>query len=565
MGLATQPAHTALSVPGSHRREVVAVGIAVLAFVVLLAFSLARLVQIERTTHSSSGEGIIWALSQTQFEIHRLILATTPAHASRPDEIALRFDILLSRLDLLQSGPMAVQLADAGRSSVISRARTALLQLEPLILGSGTDITRYGARLSRTMGQYLEPLGTIANDLMIANRIADGERRTSYDTSIIQVIISILGIMMTGGFLVFRLVRSLALVVATEAQIRQEKTFLSRIMEASGEGIAAFDTQMLCTHWSGRMTQLLAVPAEERLGRPLPADPIFGHDVLERVLAGDEVYLAPQLGGGGTYLERMAYPIRLNGAVNGGIAIVRDVTERHDAQRERQLREVYRDFVTMVSHQFRTPLAVIDSTVHRMMRRGLLMDGAELGNRATTIRNAVSGLSRLMDSTLTAERIDAGEMELNRRETDLGTLLGDIRTRFLELTPERQITLALEDITPLECDVMLLDQALGNLIGNALKYSPVGEAVEISTSQENGQTVIRVTDHGVGIPEAEQRRIFERFFRASTATTVQGSGIGLYTARQIARLHGGDITVVSDPTAGTTFSLSLPGPRLQDQ
>lgn len=554
-----------MSVPGSHRREVVAVGIAVLAFFVLLTFSLARLVQIERTTHSSSGEGIIWALSQAQFEIHRLILATAPTHASSPDEIALRFDILLSRLDLLQSGPMAVQLADAGRASVISRARTTLLQLEPLILASGADVTRYSARLSRTMGQYLEPLGTIANDLMIANRIADGERRNSYNTSIIQVIVSILGIMITGGFLVFRLVRSLALVAATEAQIRQEKTFLSRIMEASGEGIAAFDNQMLCTHWSARMTRLLALPADERLGRPLPTDPIFDQDVLERVLAGDEVYLAPRLGDGGTYLERMAYPIRLNGAVNGGIAIVRDVTERHDAQRERQLREVYRDFVTMVSHQFRTPLAVIDSTVHRMMRRGSLMDGAELSNRALTIRNAVSGLSRLMDSTLTTERIDAGEMELNRRETDLGALLGDIRTRFLELTPERRIVLTLTDMPPFDCDVMLLDQALGNLVGNALKYSPADKAVEISTGEEAGLIVIKVTDHGLGIPEAEQRRIFERFFRASTATTMQGSGIGLYTARQIARLHGGDITVVSDPTAGTTFSLSLPGPKLQDQ
>ena len=552
-----------MSAPGSHRREVVAVGIAVLAFVVLLAFSLARLVQIERSTHSSSGEGIIWALSQAQFEIHRLILATTPAHASSREDIALRFDILLSRLDLLQSGPMAVQLADAGRSSVISRARSALLQLEPLILASGTDVTRYSARLSRTMGQYLEPLGTIANDLMIANRIADGERRNSYNASIIQVIVSILGIMITGGFLVIRLVRSLALVAATEAQIRQEKTFLSRIMEASGEGIAAFDNQMLCTHWSSRMTQLLALPAEERLGRPLPTDPIFEHDVLERVLAGDEVYLAPRLGDGGTYLERMAYPIRLNGAVNGGIAIVRDVTERHDAQRERQLREIYRDFVTMVSHQFRTPLAVIDSTVHRMMRRGSLMDGAELSNRAMTIRNAVSGLSRLMDSTLTAERIDAGEMELNRRETDLSSLLGDIRTRFLELMPERRIILTLAEMLPIDCDVMLLDQALGNLVGNALKYSPADKAVEISTGEEAGQIVIRVTDHG--IPEAEQRRIFERFFRASTATTVQGSGIGLYTARQIARLHGGDITVVSNPATGTTFSLSLPGPKLQDQ
>lgn len=550
-----------MSAHGGHRREVIAVGIAVLAFVVLLAFALARLVQIERTTHSSSGEGIIWALSQTQFEIHRLILATLPGRAASPEDIDLRFDIVLSRLDLLQSGPMAAQLTAAGKTSVIARARSSLLQLEPLIASSGADVARYSARLSRIMGQYLEPLGTIANDLMIANRIADGERRSSYNASILQVIVSILGIMITGGFLVFRLVRSLALVAAAEAQIRQEKTYLGRIMEASGEGIAAFDDHLLCTHWSGRMTQLLALPQEERLHRPLPEDPIFARDVLTRVLAGDEVYLAPQMSEGGSYLERMAYPIRLNGMVNGGIAIIRDVTERHDAQRERQLREVYRDFVTMVSHQFRTPLAVIDSTVHRMIRRGPLMDGLELNKRAMTIRNAVSGLSRLMDSTLTAERIDAGEMELSLRETDLGTLLGDIRTRFLELMPERRIVLTLADMPPLACDAMLLDQAVGNLVGNALKYSPASEPVEIEAGEAEGSVTITVTDHGVGIPEAERKRIFERFFRASTATTLQGSGIGLYTARQIARLHGGEITVASGSTGGTTFYLSLPRQR----
>jgi signal transduction histidine kinase len=554
-----------LSVLEGHRREVIAVGIAVLAFVILLAFSLARLVQIERTTHASSGEGIIWALSQTQFEIHRLILASTPGHSASPDDIALRFDILLSRLDLLQSGPMAAQLADAGRATVVARARDALMQLEPLIIASSADVSRYSARLSRTMGQYLEPLGTIANDLMIANRIADGERRSSYNSSIIQVIVSILGIMLTGGFLVVRLVRSLRLVAAAEAQIRQEKTFLGRIMEASGEGIAAFDSQMLCTHWSGRMTALLALPVEERLGRALPSDPIFAEDVLARVLAGDEVYLAPSLSEGGIYLERMAYPIRLNNVINGGIAIVRDVTERHDAQRERQLREVYRDFVTMISHQFRTPLAVIDSTVHRMLRRGPLMDGPELSSRATTIRNAVSGLSRLMDSTLTAERIDAGEMELTRRETGLAALLNDIRARFLELSPERRILLTVADLAPLECDVMLLDQAIGNLVGNALKYSPTSEPVEVDAREVDGAILVTVTDHGVGIPEPEQWRIFERFFRASTATTVQGSGIGLYTARQIARLHGGDIAVVSNKDTGTTFSLSLPRQRSEDQ
>lgn len=547
-----------------HRREVIAVGIAVLAFVVLLTFSLARLVQVERTTHSSSGEGIIWALSQTQFEIHRLILATTPGRASSPDDIALRFDIVLSRLNLLQSGPMAEQLAQARRISVIARARADLLQLEPLIVASGGDVTRFGERLSRTMGQYLEPLNTIANDLMIANRIADGERRNSSDASIFQVIVSILGIMITGGFLIFRLVRSLRLVMAAEAQIRQEKTYLDRIMEASGEGIAAFDNQLLCTHWSGRMTQLLALPQAERLHLPLPEDPIFARDVLERVLAGDEVYLAPLMSEAGVYLERMAYPIRLNDTIAGGIAIIRDVTERYDAQRERQLREVYRDFVTMVSHQFRTPLAVIDSTVHRMVRRGPSMDEAELKTRATTIRNAVSGLSRLMDSTLTAERIDAGEMELSLRETDVGTLLADIRTRYLDLMPDRQIVLTVADMAPLDCDAMLLDQAIGNLLGNALKYSPPAEPVVIEAGEADGAVVVRVMDHGPGIPEAEKKRLFERFFRASTATMVQGSGIGLYTARQIARLHGGDITVASDGH-GTTFTLTHPRRRSQDR
>jgi signal transduction histidine kinase len=306
------------------------------------------------------------------------------------------------------------------------------------------------------------------------------------------------------------------------------------------------------------MTELLGVKAGDHLGRSLAgADPHFTEDMLHRVIDGEEVYLAPQLSADGRFLERLAFPIRRSGVITGGILVLRDVTERHDAQRERQLREVYRDFVTMVSHQFRTPLAVIDSTVHRMMRRGAQMDEAELNSRATTIRSAVSGLSRLMDSTLTAERIDAGEMDLQLREVDLGALLADTRERFFELKPERAITLAVEGSAMVECDSLLIDQAIGNLLGNALKYSPPEQPVDIRLSGTDGRIEIAITDYGVGIPAAEQPRIFERFFRASTAATVKGSGIGLYTARQIARLHGGDITIATQP-GRTTFTLSLP-------
>ena len=217
-----------------YRRELVAVGLAVFAFVVLLGFSLARLVEIERTTHSSSGEGIIWALSQAQYEIHRLILATTLSRPASTEEISLRLDVALSRLDLLENGPMAAQLAAAGRASVISRARTTLLELEPLIASSGSEVSRYSTRLSRTMGQFLEPLGTIANDLMIANRVADGARRNAYNANIVQVIVSILGIMVTGGFLIFRLVRSLGQAAAAEARVRLANIGID-LMPDSGE------------------------------------------------------------------------------------------------------------------------------------------------------------------------------------------------------------------------------------------------------------------------------------------------------------------------------------------
>ncbi|MGB3339460.1 MAG: PAS domain-containing protein, partial [Devosia sp.] len=315
-----------------QRREVLAVAFAVLAFVVLLGFALARLVTIERDTHSSSGEGIIWALSQTQYEIHRLLLATTPGHPASPEEIGLRFDLVLSRLNLLQSGPMADRIAAAGRDNVIARAREDLLGLEPLMAGSGSRVERYSVRLGRVMGQYLEPLGSIANELMIQNRIVDGEQRSNYNSSIVQVIVSILGIMATGAFLIFRLIGSLRQAAGAEAQVRREKNFLDLLLESSGEGIAAFDAQMRCTHWNEGMTRLFGLPGEQALGQDMSAhDPQLTPPNLSQVLEGNVLYLAPQLSDDGTYLERVLSPIRLNGVVTGGIAIVRDVTERYDA------------------------------------------------------------------------------------------------------------------------------------------------------------------------------------------------------------------------------------------
>lgn len=548
-----------MKVPAGRGRETLAVALAVLAFVVLLGFAMYRLVQLERDNYASSGEGIIWALSQAQYEIQRLLLATTPGSFATADEIALRYDVLISRLNLLQEGPLAQRIAEAGRGNVAARAMADLLELEPLISSSGDQVERFSLRLARTMHQYLQPLGSIANELMIQNRIVDGQRRNSYNANIVQVIFSVFGIMATGAFLILRLMSSLGKSAAAEAQVRREKNFLDLLLVSSGEGIAAFDARLICTHWNEGMSKLFGVRAEKSLGRSIvELDPTVSGQNLDDVLKGSPSYLAPELRGDGTYLERVLHPIRLNDEVTGGILIVRDVTERYDAQRERQLREVYRDFVTMVSHQFRTPLAVIDSTMHRMVRRGSKMDEAELVERAKTIRVSVSSLTRLIDATLTAERVDAGIFDLALRPVDLEELIRSVCARYTELTPERRFQLDIRLGMALVCDALLIDQALANLVGNAVKYSPEAAPVEIVAVDDGLAVTIMVTDHGVGIPQPQQERVFDRFFRASTSTSIPGTGVGLYTARQIALLHGGDITLSSIEGQGSTFTLRLP-------
>jgi PAS domain S-box-containing protein len=546
-----------------RRLEIGAVILAVMAFAVFLTFALMRLVEIERDTHSGSGEGIVWAVAQAQYEIQRLLSATTPSNAATQQEIELRVDVALSRLVLLKQGPMGQRIKDIGSSAVIERAYNDLLTAEQLIAQSQGNVENYSRRLGLLTRHYLDSLGSIANKLMVDSRIQDANRRARYSQTIVEVIVSILGIMFTGGFLIARLARSLRHAADAETRLRKEKNFLALLLESSGEGICAFDSALVCTHWNDGMARIFGRSSGDMLGKSLLAagpDEALTPALLQTTLRGQTSYLPAQLTNTGAYIERVLCPIQLNGVTIGGIIVVRDVTERYDAQRERHLREIYRDFVSLVSHQFRTPLAVIDSSVQRMVRRGKQMDADELLNRATTIREATNGLALLMDRTLNAARIDAGEMTLSIRPVDLTSLIQQVRNRLLELDPKRQINLNFAELAnPVACDALLIEQVLTNLIGNALKYSPAEFPVTINTTWEGNTSVVRVTDRGIGIPPEERSHIFERFFRASTANGFEGTGIGLYMSRQIVRLHGGDIEVAPGDADGTTFIMRLPG------
>ncbi|WP_170116484.1 sensor histidine kinase [Devosia submarina] len=227
-------------------------------------------------------------------------------------------------------------------------------------------------------------------------------------------------------------------------------------------------------------------------------------------------------------------------------------------EHEREVSRLHRAFTSVVSHQFRTPLSIIDASSQRMIRRGVAMSAEEITNRATKIRNACQRLTRLMESTLNAARLEDGEIGYNPRPYDVHQLIASV----CENQPEEdqgRIELQLDGLPALvSVDNILLEQALQNLVSNALKYSPSSARVIVRGERRGNEVAIHVQDFGVGIPADEIGFISERFFRARNAEGVPGTGIGLNFVSQIMDLHDGRLDVRSIEGRGSTFSLVLP-------
>ena len=256
-----------------------------------------------------------------------------------------------------------------------------------------------------------------------------------------------------------------------------------------------------------------------------------------------------------------------------GLALLVETTRRRAdaeanalllARQNEQLREVDRlkdDFVAMVSHELRTPLTSILGYLE------LLRDdaGEPMEDREEYLhvigRNAHRLLS-LVGDLLFVARVDAGGLQLEIDEVAVSTLARESVEAQRPRADAGDVTLRLSesDPGPVQGDRARLGQLLDNLVSNAIKFTPPGGWVELRVLSENGRVVIEVADTGMGIPADEQARLFEPFFRASTATAgaIQGTGLGLTIARAIVDAHGGSIGVESEEGAGTTFRVELP-------
>lgn len=234
-----------------------------------------------------------------------------------------------------------------------------------------------------------------------------------------------------------------------------------------------------------------------------------------------------------------------------------DVTKRA-LERERLAAKQQRDFVGMVSHEFRTPLAIIDSAVE-ILGGPYQINEQQKTKRIKMIRDSVRRMTDLMESILDVTRLDGGTVRFQPEQTGLCAALRGVAERVEASQTTHRVLLKLpaEEMT-ICADPKLLDHIFANLIGNAVKYSPGKDRVVVACAVDGDAAKIIVADEGVGVPADEIAKIFDRFYRASTASGIHGTGIGLFIVDQFVRLHGGRVEVNSAVGVGTAFTVFLP-------
>ena len=350
----------------------------------------------------------------------------------------------------------------------------------------------------------------------------------------------------------------------------KEQRRLAAIFQQSDEGILTVDTALRIIDFNPAMERLTGWVESEVLGRfyyevlrprdrqgnelGLEGSPILqafaGQNVVNR-----EMVIAARDGQRFDVSVTASCVRSTRGEPTSGILTIRDIT------REREQEEQRSTFISVISHELQTPIAIIKGYASTLTRTDAVFDEEALRSRLNAIEEEADRLNKLVGNLLYASRIQAGGLQMDIAPLDLSRLIETVVHRLQVKSPEVKVELNLPANLPtVMADRDRIEEVLQNLLDNAIKYSPDRRELTLTCRSTGDEVIVSVSDVGMGISLREQEQIFERFHRAggSMASSTQGAGLGLYISRTIIEAHGGHIWVQSTLHEGSTFSFSLP-------
>ena len=353
-------------------------------------------------------------------------------------------------------------------------------------------------------------------------------------------------------------------------EVAREKRRLDAIIEASADGIMILDAAHRITVFNRALARMTGQSAAQALHTPHDDVIQLQNQRAGMALAEAEAGGWPLVGSGPLYVEgdlirpdgsRASVGITYAPVLDREGRLVNIVGSVRDITRFREADELKSTFISIVSHELKTPVALIKGYAGTLRREDARWDAATMRSSAAVIEEEADRLTQLIDNLLDASRLQAGGLKINLSDVALDQLARQLVDKFRTQTKLHTLSAEFPPGFPvIQGDATRLEQVLSNLIGNAIKYSPTGGAVRITGRVLTDHVVVSVSDEGIGIPVEEQDRIFERFYRVDDALSrrTAGSGLGLYLAQAVVEAHGGKIWVESAPGRGASFSFSLP-------
>jgi two-component system phosphate regulon sensor histidine kinase PhoR len=339
-----------------------------------------------------------------------------------------------------------------------------------------------------------------------------------------------------------------------------QNALLQQIMNGMGEGVLAIDRQRRVVLANRRFAAMFNLQSGF-VGQPLSA--VLRNEAIlsgcDRALgqttspADSASRFSIRSGIEERTIEMRAFPLPSHDLA--AVALFIDVT------RVERLEELRREFIADFSHEVRTPLAALKSAVETFEYDRTHLTDEEDGQLRRIMTRQLARLERLAQDLSELSHIEAGDLSLERTEIDLQRLVEDLCEDFRDRASQKNLRFEVTgDGARVHGDAMRIQQAIANLLDNAIKYGGEGTSIDVAVGSINDSGIVRITDHGEGIPPEERDRIFRRFYRIdkSRSQEISGTGLGLAITKHLILQHRGNIEVESEPGKGATFIVTLP-------